>query len=299
LNRKPERAKIESIDAERDMTISAEIRITGALVAAALIGGCGDGRRTAPSECRITYEMLDGAPSERVDFVSVSDDNRVVTRSVHETGGDATSAIYYYFDADGNLTTEALDADLDGELDARLDAGPVLAGLLTPYSVDAVIEDGALDGIQFSMPISSSSIGPWNPARVFYQVACDQGDFTAQPIGEENLDVLLDADDDGEPDGKMALQFGADGRLQTWTVDGNDDGQVDHVATLDYDEAGRVREVIWNRPEKFLGEVYVLARYTYDVFGKLYAYELDQDADGEFDHRITYSSGCFDYSEVR
>ena len=97
----------------------------------------------------------------------------------------------------------------------------------------------------------------------------------------------------------MALQFGADGLLQTWTIDGDGDGRTDHIATIDYDDEGRVSEVFWTRPNQFLGDVYILARYTYDAYGTLYAYELDADGDGEIDHRITYSAGCFDYGGLR
>lgn len=270
-----------------------------AVLLCSLLGGCRCGGDTPSSECRIDYELLHGEPSPRFDLVFVSEDGRTVTRTVHETGDAPTQAIFYYFDADGRLEVEALDRDLDGELDARLDAGPPLGGLVTPYSVDAVIDDGALDGVQLSMDLPSSTIGPWNPARVYFQVACDQGDFVPEPINDEQLRIGMDPDDDGEIEGGMALQFGQDGRLQTWTIDGDGDRQTDHVATIDYDEGGRVREVFWNQPKDFLGEVYILARYTYDAYGMLYAYELDSDADGAFDHRITYSAGCFDYGGLR
>lgn len=272
----------------------------GAAVLATLaLGGCRGDANNPTSECRIDYELVDGAPSARYDLIFLGESGNTVTRTVHEAGEVPTRAIYYVFDDDGDLVVEAMDTDMDGELDARLDAGDLLGGLVTPYSVDALIEDNALDGVQLSIPLPSSPIGPWNPARVYYQVACDQGDFVADAINEEQLNIGLDVDDDGSVDGGMALQFGADGLLQTWTVDADGDGVSDHVATIDYDDGGRVTEVFWNAPRDFLGEVYILARYTYDAYGMLYSYELDSDADGEFDHRITYSAGCFDYGDVR
>lgn len=260
---------------------------------------CKDGPQDPSSPCRIDYEIIDGEASARFDLVWVSPDQSVVTRTVHESGDAPTRAIYYYFDEAGELLVEAMDTDLDGTLDARLDAGELLGGLITPYSVDALIEDGNLDGVQLSMSLPSSMIGPWSPARVYYQVACDQGDFTTENIDLEQLNIGLDADDDGAVDGGMALQFGKDGLLQTWTIDGDGDGQTDHVATIDYDEEGRVAEVFWTQPEEFFGDVYILARYQYDAFGQLYAYEVDATGNGEFDHRITYSAGCFDYEGLR
>lgn len=260
---------------------------------------CGRDARDPSSPCRIDYEMIEGEPSARFDYVFVAADGRTVTRTVHDTGGDPTRAIYYYFDEAGGLLTEAMDTDLDGELDARLDAGAVLGELVTPFTVDALIEDGNLDGVQFSVDLPSSPIGPWNPARLYYQAACDQGDFTPERVGDEQLNVHLDINADGEPDGRLAVQYGADGRLQTWTVDSDGDGAAEHVSNVAYDDGGRVTEVFWTEPNQFLGEVYILARYTYDAYGKLYAYDLDADADGTFDHRITYSSGCFEYEGVQ
>ncbi len=263
-----------------------------------LMAGCGKQAEDPTSDCRIDYELISGEPSARFDLVFVSPDERVVTRTVHETGDAPTRAIYYYFDAAGLLQVEAMDTDLDGDIDARLDAGAVLGGLVTPFTVDAVVDDDALDGVQLSVALPSSMIGPWNPARLYYQASCDQGDFTADPINAEQLNVRLDVNDDGEPDGNMAVQYGADGRLQTWTVDSDGDGRAEHISNVSYDDGGRVTEVFWTEPNQFLGDLYILGRYQYDRYGMLYAYELDGDADGTIDHRVTYSAGCFDYPEA-
>lgn len=259
--------------------------------------GCKDNTTNPTSDCRVAYELIEGEPSPRFDLIFVSPDERVVTRTVHDTGDAPTRAIYYYFDDDGRLSVEAMDTDLDGELDARLDAGDVLGEFVTPYTVDALIEDDKLDGVQFSVDLPSSNIGPWSPARLYYQAACDQGEFTAERINDERLNVHLDADNDGEPDGKLDVQYGADGRLLRWTVDNDGDTFADHISNISYDDDGRVTEVFWTEPNELLGDVYILGRYRYDAYGMLYAYELDAEGDGTIDHRITYSAGCFDYPE--
>lgn len=268
------------------------VAFASALPALACSGG--DVEFVDGNACRIDYPLLNGEPGVRYDLLYPAEDGRSLARTVYAEGGsEPTSAIFYYFDDAGALVIEALDSDLDGVIDARLDAGERLVDLITPYTVDAKIEDGNIDGVQFSVEAPSSRIGPWNPARIYFQTPCDQGDFVAEPEGPLAVDILLDQDDDGESDGGMAMQFSEDGRITLWTVDSSGDGTPDHVADVRYNQRGQVDEVRWTQTGQFFGTTYIVATYTYDAYGDLYAYELDAEADGVVDHRITYSSGCY------
>lgn len=244
--------------------------------------------------CRIDYELLNGEPAQRYDLLYPSLDGETLTRVVYDNGGDSeTRWQYYAFNEDGRLAVEAMDSDLDDELDARLDAQGELIGFVTPFSVDARIDDDFIDGIQFSLDLPSSRIGPWEPARIYFQTTCDLGDFNPVPEGPKQLRVELDQDADGSFDGTLSFQWTEDNRLQVMTADLNDDGAIDHSAALTYNERGQIQDVRWRRSGEYFGEQYVRGSYTYDAFGNLYSYEVDVDADGAPEHRITYSLDCY------
>lgn len=261
---------------------------------AVVLGACRDGGSSEPAVCRIDYELLNGEPGQRYDLLYPSLDGRTLTRVVYDNGGNTeTRWQYYAFDDSGRLAVEAMDSDLDGELDARLDGQERLIDLVTPLTVDARIEDGNLDGVQFSLDLPSSRIGSWEPARIYFQTSCDLGDFNPIPEGPKQLRVELDQDGDDTFDGTLAFQWTEDDRLQVMTADLNDDGVTDHAAILTYNERGQISEVRWRKDGEYFGQEYVRGSYTYDAFGNLYSYEVDIDADGEAEHRITYSLDCY------
>lgn len=256
--------------------------------------GCKDDPSFEAPTCRIEYPRINGEPSPRYDLLYPSADGRTLTRVVYDNGGDTeTRWQYYAFGEDGRLAVEAMDSDLDGELNARLDGQERLLGLVTPFTVDARIEDGAIDGVQFSLDLPSSRIGLWEPARIYFQTSCDLGDFVPIAEGPKQLRVALDQDGDATYDGSLNFQWTEDDQLQTFTADLDGDGASDHVATLTYNPRGQVQEVRWRETGEYFGEQYILGSYTYDAFGNLYSYAVDLDADGEPEHQITYSLECY------
>lgn len=265
------------------------------LIGTAVVGaGCKDEPTFEAPTCRIEYPLLNGEPSARYDLLYPSADGRTLTRVVYDNGGDTeTRWQYYAFDEDGRLAVEALDSDLDGELNARLDGQERLLGLVTPFTVDARIEDGAIDGVQFSLDLPSSRIGLWEPARIYFQTSCDLGDFVPEAEGPKQLRVALDQDGDDTFDGSLNFQWTEDDQLQTFTADLDGDGASDHVATITYNPRGQVQEVRWRETGQYFGEQYILGSYTYDAFGNLYSYAVDLDADGAPEHQITYSLECY------
>ncbi|MFT4705150.1 MAG: hypothetical protein ACI81R_002858 [Bradymonadia bacterium] len=245
-------------------------------------------------DCRIDYPLLDGLEGVRYDLVSVASGGREITRMVYDNGGDTpTRAIFYLIGEDGRVLTEAMDNDLDGAIDARLDAGTMLGNLVQPLSVDAVLSDGNIDGVQLSLDLSSSRIGLWQPARIFFQTPCDLGDFDVVEEGPKQLDIGLDKDNDGERDGSMTMQWSPDDAFQFWNLDLDGDGDPDQMATLLYDDNRQVTETRWRFAGDFFGDIYVNGFYRYDRYGNLYSFELDDGGDGIIDHRVTYSLACY------
>lgn len=266
-----------------------------ALCGVALAPAAGCGHRDEPSSaCRIRYERTEGEPSRRVDELFLSDDGLTLTRTVYRDGeGVPDEAIYYLFDTEGRLLLEALDDGADGDIDARLDQGELLNDRISNRIIDRLIDDNTIDGIQTSIDLPTSPIGPWNPARLFFQVPCDQGRATLSDLDEDTVRIALDSDADPEADTVMTVQHNEQGYPQSWLIDRDLDGIPEDSATVLYNPAGQVVSVEWLRQGTFLGNIYTTARYTYDRDGYLYSYSADSDGDGEDDERVVYSAGCF------
>jgi len=262
-------------------------------LAALCLGAC---RRDVPDQCRIDYELVAGEPSDRYDILHVAQGGDVVVRQVFEDGAAApVRAIYYYFEGPGNPVIEALDEGARGDIEARLDAQPMLGGLILPYAVDTNVQEEGIDTFQFSMELPSSMIGPYNPARIFFQLPCDLSTVEMEELGDRRLRLSFVTDLLGEEEvvAKMVVATGAQNQPLEWTVDTNGDGEPNDVATIRYNELGLVREVIWARTGLSFGNMYVRSRFIYDSDGNLYRYETDATGSGTFDHAITYSSGCY------
>jgi hypothetical protein len=260
-----------------------------ALAACHKDGGSGD------NVCSIRYELVGGEESARVDYIFVSEDGRSLSRAVHSEGQDEPDeAIYIWFDGSGDTLVEALDLGADGALEGRSDAQPRVAGFVTPFVIDLDTLSDGVDLLQLSIDLPSSRIGPWNPTRIYYQAPCDQGEATVIPQGEGRDRIELNADSDAAPETVLNVERSAEGALQAWTVDTNNDGEPEDTATLVYNERGQIREVYWTRPGFFLGDTYVQSRFVYDTDGNLFRWDSDSDGDGLIDTRIVYSAACFE-----
>lgn len=281
--------------------------------------GCKDRQ---PDVCRIDYELVGGAPSERFDVLEVDRRRNLVTRASYPDGGALTEAIYYHFDEGGHLRIESLDRRANGDIEARLDGQDPVLDVLVPYAVDINLQDGAIDSAQYSLLVPTSMIGPWNPARIFYQLPCDQSVVSATGTGTEERTVILEATlpegsgqgasegsaeegsagaGSGFPPGTrtvMTLQFDAENRPLRWDIDLDGDGRANDTAVLVYNELGFISELYWLRPGQFFGQIYARGRWIYDTEGKLYSFELDADGDRTFESRAIYSAACFEGQEA-
>lgn len=261
------------------------------LAALAALVGC---RKNEPNQCRIDYELVGGNPSERFDILYATDGGRRIVREIYAEGrGSDLQAIYYYFNDAGLLEIEALDTDANGDIEARMDVRPAIGRALVPYAVDLEVQDGQVDALQISMRLPSALVGAWNPGRIYYQIPCDQGraEVSSPSSDVEVIDFYLDNTDDVRT--RMTVTYTDDGRPTGWTIDTNMDGEANDYASFTYNDRGQVREVFWTRPGTFMGDTYVLARYTYATDGTLYSWEADMNGDGVWENRITYSSPCF------
>lgn len=271
------------------------MRTTAAIAAlVSLLAACHSGGGAGDDVCAIRYELVAGQPSQRVDRIWVADDGRSVARSV-DTGGDGVpdEAIYLWFDGSGDPLVEALDIGADGAIEARSDAQPRIADVITPFVVDLDTLSDGVDLLQLSIDLPSSTIGPWNPTRITYQLPCDQGAAAVVSTGEGRDRIGLDADGDGDPETVLNIERGEDGALRGWTVDTDGDGEPNDTATLVYNDRSQIREVYWTRPGFFLGDTYVQSRFIYDTSGHLYRWDSDSDGDGLLDTRIVYGAACF------
>jgi len=270
-----------------------------ALFSAGLSAGCSSSGDSAyDATCRIEYVSVGGEASSRYDLVTIETDGSTVTRLIFDEGGAVPNrAIYYYHDAEGRLVVEALDDAANGDIEARMDADASLTDDITPLIVDTNLRDGAVDALQLSIPLPTSTIGPWNPARLFYTIPCDQGRAESREINAQRVEVDVFDDDpedeDGVPEASFAIDRTPEGVVQGWSVDVGSDGTLDDIATVTYDTDGLVTRVEWARPNEVLGDVYASARYIYDTDGRLFAYVSDADGDGVADNEIRYSAGCF------
>jgi len=264
----------------------------GVAAVVALVG-C---RKDRPDQCRIDYDLINGEPSERYDILHIVQDGDVVVRQIFDdASGVPSRAIYYYFDGAGSPVVEALDEGANGDIEARLDAQPTIGGFITPYAVDTDVQSEGVDTYQFSVELPSSLIGPYNPARVFFQLPCDLSTAEVEPLGDRRVRVTFSAEFRGEEEevAKMVIATGAQNQPLEWSVDTNGDGEPNDIATIRYNELGLVREVLWARTGLSFGNMYVRSRFIYDTDGNLYTYETDATGSGRFDHRIVYSSGCY------
>lgn len=262
-----------------------------ALMAAALVA-CGDD----PKVCRADYLLVAGQPSTRFDVFTRDGD--AVVRALHPDGARrSSSAIYYYFDADGRLSLEALDDRFNGDIEARMDGQPRLFEVLTPYIVDMDLQDDSTDALQLSLEVPTSLVlGAYNPGRLLYQLPCDQEATSTEDApggGRRVLFTPVGPFTEGAPGATMDVIFDPQGRPARWAVDDNSDGVVDDVASIYYNEFGLVTEVSWLRSGRFLGKSYATSRWTYDTQGRLYEFESDADGDGQVDNRVRYSAPCF------
>jgi hypothetical protein len=268
------------------------IRIAASLAVISLVA-C-NSKSSGDDVCTIRYELVGGEPSSRRDEIFVGPDGQWVSRAVYSEGQSAPDeAIYLWFDGSGQTMVEAWDRGADGALEARSDAQPQIAGFITPFAVDLDSLSDGVDLLQFSVDLPSSRIGPWNPTRIYWQAPCDQGQATVVSQGAGRDRVELNADDDPEAEAVLNVERSADGVLQAWTVDRDNDGEADDTATLVYNDRGQIREVYWTRPGFFLGDTYVQSRFIYDTEGRLFRWDSDGDGDGLIDTRLTYSASCF------
>ena len=287
------------------------------LVLIALGTGTSACRKDEPDVCRIDYELIAGEPSERFDVFEVDRGRNVVTRLSYPDGRSGSEAIYYFFDDAGNMRLESLDRRANGDIEARLDAQEVIGGVLVPYTVDMNVQDGAIDLAQYSLIVPTTRIGPWNPARIFYQLPCDQNPASesVDPATGERT-IVFEADLSRLPTPPTPPTPDADGSAET-PGDGSTDegsgqegsGQGDPsepsgpgepgtsfppgtrtVMTISYDEAGRAaRWAIDTNGDSIPNDTAVL---TYNELG--YISELYWTRPGRFFGQV-YSRGRWTY----
>ncbi|MEZ4434658.1 MAG: hypothetical protein R3F65_19825 [bacterium] len=88
-----------------------------------------------------------------------------------------------------------------------------------------------------------------------------------------------DLDNDGQVDRRVVVRFDAAGRVVEEQRDGDADGRFETVETWEYDEAGALVE------ETAVSEREGARRVRYDRSAELTVTEVDEDGDGDIDHR--------------
>jgi hypothetical protein len=281
------------------------------LAVAALALACSACKKKEPAICRLDYELINGAESERYDVFEVDQRRNLVTRVSYLNGSTRDQAIYYYFDDAGNVRLEALDATPFSDIEARLDAQPVLGDVLVPFAVDMNLQDGSIDTAQYSLIVPTSTIGPWNPARIFYQLPCDQdpvSDSIDEATGERTFVFTVDpttlpaggssTPDEGSADEGSADEGSSEGSAQGGSTDPSGPGEpgiafppgTRTVMTVSYDDEGR--PVLWAIDIDGDGVPNDTATLTYNELGLIS--ELYWTRPGRFFGQV-YSRGRWTY----
>lgn len=242
--------------------------------------------------CRIDYELVGGESSARFDLLKRTSAGHL-TRGVYGNGRDLTEAIHYRFDEGGQLVSEILDLGATGSSDARLDLTNALPRRVSAFQVDADTTDGDLDVVQLSIELPTPPIGPWQPARVFYQLPCSKN---REIIGTMDLGwyviSISSFDEEGVRRQSDASYVTYDdmGRPTRWDIDLGGNWEINQFATVSYNALGWVEEVIWHHGED--ERILSSSRFEYDDSGRLRTNAMDVNGDGEFDHRIRYGAQC-------
>jgi len=229
-------------------------------------------------------------------------DESGLLRYAFEDGSDTiTNAICYTHDDAGMLELSERDAGDDGELDQRISRQELLAGEVEVMQADARVEDGAVDILQFSVPLPvGATIGPYNPARITFNAFCAPERILSAERVEDTLTVTLDQDGDGTVDITMALEFDGE-RLERWDIVADDDPTTADVedderllsAVLFYSAADTIEEFIWKDGPGIFDAVTFRAQFIYDDEGRLKVFSADAEGDGELDTQIYYTPECW------
>jgi hypothetical protein len=244
--------------------------------------------------CALVYDRVGGEPSPRRDVLTFDRSRGVLVREIFPEGiqRPRLGAIYYYFNEEGQVILEALDNDANGDIEARLDAQPPVFGVLTPYIVDLDLQDGTTNALQLSLDVPTAPIAGWNPARLFFQLPCDQVPETLTTLEDGREEVTFLRADNQQPLTRMVLQRTDFGAVESWAIDLNLDGRFDEQMTARYAPDQRIIEAWWVRSNELVGRRYNHARWTYDTDGELYGWELDGNGDGVFEHAMRYTAAC-------
>jgi len=194
----------------------------------------------------------------------------------------------YGYDAADRLTIEET-VDPDGDLVAYTRYRYTVDGLLSQSEEVSLAQDGR--GAQSGRTVRTTHT--YDRRRRLVRTDVDRASGTRVPTLAQRMTYeyapaghLATAMRDRGGDGAIneTVQYGPDGRVRLWELDGNGDGQVDVRHTITYDEGGNELERIQEHPGGTFHRV-----WTYDGDTPIQHTEDALDAEGQITARIRRS----------